>query len=56
MDDVNMGDVTMRMYEDAIKSTKDNIKLELLNEILNLKEAGKSKEEILDVLEAELRK
>ncbi|MDR0987731.1 MAG: hypothetical protein LBL98_08585 [Ruminococcus sp.] len=56
MEDVNMGDVTMKMYEDAIKNTQANMKLELLNEIRKLKETGKSKEEILDIVEAELEK
>jgi hypothetical protein len=56
MDDVNMGDVTMKMYEDAIKSTKEKINLALLNEIHELKEAGKTSDEILKSIEAELKK
>jgi cytochrome c-type biogenesis protein CcmH/NrfF len=56
MDDVNMADVTMKMYEDTIKDTQANLKLRLLIEIHELEKAGKSKEEILDTIIAELKK
>ncbi|MDR0904028.1 MAG: hypothetical protein LBM59_05290 [Ruminococcus sp.] len=54
MEDMNMAELTLRMYEDNIKNTRANFKLALHNKILALKEAGKSKGEILDTIEAEL--
>jgi hypothetical protein len=56
MEDVNMADVTMKIYEDAIQNMKEKANFELLNKIRKLKETGKSKDEILDTIEAELEK
>jgi hypothetical protein len=55
MEDNDLAELTLKMHEDIINTTLVNTKLKILNKIYKLKAAGKSKDEILDIIEEDLK-